>query len=82
MKQQKFNPEELAIAAWKAEFGEDQVPAGFYSVSQLAKLFGLHRATISRRIEKLLESGKAEKRGLKIRNGRTFQVTDYYKLKA
>lgn len=76
------------LAAWakamsEARDGLDKVPAGWFSIVELAKKFGMADSAMTPHLRRLMEAGKAEKKKFyegRTTDGRRYKKT-YYRLK-
>ncbi len=59
----------------------EEVPAGWYTVKQLAKARGRSECNTSELVRRMVELGKAEKRQFTIRLAERVRPTAHYRLK-
>jgi predicted transcriptional regulator len=74
------------LAAWCAALAEptiatEQVPAGWFTVADLADEMKRDRSTVSQRMRDMVKRGKAEMRRFRIMTGRGVYPVPHYKLK-
>jgi hypothetical protein len=73
------------LAAWCAALAEssvaaEQVPPGWFTVTQLCEKTGRASATISKRMTDFVRQGKAESRRFRIMTGRGVYPVPHYRL--
>lgn len=73
------------LAKWCAVLSQsglpcDEVPDGWNTIAELAEACGKDRSTVTHRVTKLIQEGKAEKRAFKILTGRGVYPVPHYKL--
>jgi hypothetical protein len=76
---------DASLAAWCAALAEpsvavEQVPPGWFTVTQLCEETGRANATISKRMTDMVRQGKAEMRRFRVMTGRGVYPVPHYTL--